>query len=233
MNPDHSRSITARILKRIRVHGRGWIFGPGEFVDLASRSTVRQALSRLTADGLIRRLAEGIYDYPRVHKRLGILAPNPDDVAAALAAKTSSRIQVSGARAANLLGLSDQVPAQLVYLTDGPPRRLKIAGQTIQLKHATASKFPAAGTQAGLALQAIRAVGPNTDKGLVVQKLSRALSSDDKLQLQKLLKHAPGWSHEIIKRLGRDEWTHGQRERQQIAKPSSAKPRPPRTFRQA
>ena len=158
-------------------------------------------LWRLTQDGTIRRLAQGIYDYPRVHKKLGTLAPNPDDVAAVLAAKTGSRVQVSGARAANLLGLTDQVPAQLVYLTDGPARRVKIGGQTIQLKPARPSRFPGAGTPAGLALQAIRAVGPNANKDFLVQRLSRVLSTDDRTQLGKLIKYAPGWSHDIIRRL--------------------------------
>jgi hypothetical protein len=158
-------------------------------------------LSRFTRDQTIRRLTQGVYDYPRVHKKLGILAPNPDDVAAVLAAKTGSRVQVSGARAANLLGLTDQVPAQLVYLTDGPAYRVKIGEQTIRLKPARPSKFPGAGTQAGLAIQAIRAVGPNARKDFVVRQLSRALSAEDRLQLAKLIKHAPGWSHEIIRRL--------------------------------
>jgi len=196
-------STAAAILKRIRVHGRGWVFAPRDLIDLGTRRAVDRALSRLTRDKVIRRLALGIYDYPRVHKKLGILAPNPDDVAAVLAAKTGSRVQVSGARAANLLGLTDQVPAQLVYLTDGPPHRVRIGAQTIQLKHARPSKFPGAGTPAGLAIRAIRAVGPNADKDFVVRQLSRALNFDDKLQLVKLSRYAPGWSHEIIQRLKR------------------------------
>jgi hypothetical protein len=146
-------------------------------------------------------LTQGVYDYPRIHKKLGMLAPNPDDVAAVLAAKTGSRVQVSGARAANLLGLTDQVPAQLVYLTDGPPHRVKIGAQTIRLKPARPSKFPGAGTQAGLAIQAIRAVGSNASEDLVVRQLSRAMSADDRRQLAKLTKYAPGWSHKIIRRL--------------------------------
>ncbi len=194
-------SIAAAILKRIRVHGRGWVFTPRDFLDLGPRHPIDLALSRFTRDKTIRRLTQGVYDYPRVHKKLGILAPNPDDVAAVLAAKTGSRLQVSGARAANLLGLTDQVPAQLVYLTDGPPHRVKIGAQTIRLKPASPSKFPGAGTQAGLAIQAIRAVGPNTSKDFVVRQLYRALSIEDRRQLAKLIKHAPGWSHEIIRRL--------------------------------
>ena len=194
-------STAAAILKRIRVHGRGWVFEPRDMLELGTRHAVDLALSRLTRDKTIRRLAHGIYDYPRVHKRLGMLAPNPDEVAAVLAAKSGSRVQVSGARAANLLSLTDQVPAQLVYLTDGPPHRVRVGGQTIQLKHARPSKFPGAGTRAGLALQAIRAVGPTANKDFVVRQLSRALSAKDRRQLAKLSKYAPGWSHEIIRRL--------------------------------
>jgi len=194
-------SVANSVLKRIRVHGRGWVFTPRDFLVLGTRRAVDRALARLTQNKTIRRLAQGLYDYPRVHKKLGILAPNPDDVAAVLAAKTGSRVQVSGARAANLLGLTDQVPAQLVYLTDGPPRRIKIGAQTIQLKPARPSRFPGAGTPAGLALQAIRAVGPNADKDKVVRQLSRALNARDRAQLVNLIKHAPAWSHEIIRQL--------------------------------
>ena len=194
-------STAAAILKRIRVHGRGWVFTPRDFLDLGTRHPIDLALSRFTRNETIRRLTQGVYDYPRVHKKLGILAPNPDDVAAVLAAKTGSRVQVSGARAANLLGLTDQVPAQLVYLTDGPPHRVNIGAQTIRLKPAIPSRFPGAGTQAGLAIQAIRAAGPHARKDFVVRQLSRALSPDDRLQLAKLSKYAPSWSHEIIRRL--------------------------------
>jgi len=194
-------SVVHSVLKRIRVHGRGWVFTPRDFLVLGTRRAVDRALARLTQDNTIRRLAQGIYDYPRVHKKLGILAPNPDDVAAVLAAKTVSRIQISGARAANLLGLTDQVPAQLVYLTDGPAHRVKIGAQTIVLKPARPSRFPGAGTTPGLALQAIRAVGPHANKDLVVRQLSRALSARDRAQLTRLIKYAPAWSHEIIRQL--------------------------------
>lgn len=191
------------IQKRLRAHGRGWVFTPFDFLDLGSRDAVDKTLSRLTHDHAIRRLAQGVYDHPRVHDRLGPLAPDPDKVAAALAKKTGSRVQVSGARAANLLGLSDQVPAQLVYLTDGRTRRVKIAGQSIQLKRAAPSKFPGVGTTAGLAIQAIRAVGPYADKDFVVRQLSQNLTPDDKQQLAKLRKDVPDWTRDIITRVAK------------------------------
>lgn len=195
-------STTAAVTKRIRVHGRGWTFTPKDFPELGSREAIHQTLSRLTRDNVIRRIARGVYDYPRVHKQLGVLAPRPDDVAAAVAAKTGTRIQVSGARAANLLGLTDQVPAQIVYLTDGRERRLKVGSQTIHFKRVAPSKLSGAGTRAGLALQALRAIGPQAAHDqAVVARLANALDMADRRQLRKLGRYAPGWAQSIIRRV--------------------------------
>src|SRR4051812_18476263 len=108
-------SSTKKVLNRIRGHGRGWVFTPSDFADLGSPDAISQSLSRLERDQLIRRVARGVYDYPQRHPQLGLLSPNPDQVARAIAASTGSRLQASGSRAVNLLGLSTQVPAQLVY----------------------------------------------------------------------------------------------------------------------
>src|ERR1700683_2332166 len=198
---NNGKSTSNSILRRIRGHGRGWIFTTSEFLELGAESALKKTLSRLCRDGTIRRLTRGVYDYPRVHSKLGVLSPNPDDVAAALAASTGSRLQISGGRAANLFGLTTQVPAQLVYLTDGPPRRVRVAGQTIQLRNARPSKFPGTGTPAGLAIQAMRAVGPKVDRDFLLRQLSKGLSPSDKSQLIKLRKHAPRWAQEIIRQL--------------------------------
>jgi len=196
-----AKSTAGMIIRRIRGHGRGWIFAPSDFLDLGSDNAVRRALSRISRLGMIRRLAHGVYDYPRLHKKLGLLSPNPDDVAAVLAAGTGSRIQVSGARAANLMGLTTQVPAQLVYLTDGKPRRVKIGGQTIQLRNARPSRLPGAGTRAGLAIQAMRAVGPEIDRELLIRQLSRVLTPKDKYQLRKFRKFVPRWAQKVIRQM--------------------------------
>jgi len=142
-----------------------------------------------------------VYDYPRTHRSLGLLSPNPDHVAMAIAASTGNRLQASGARAANLLGLTTQVPAQLIYLTDGRPRKVKIGTQVLQLKHTMASKMPGAGSKAGLALQAIRAVGPKADVDLLYGQLSTKLSNEEQNDLIKLRKFAPSWSQHLIERL--------------------------------
>src|SRR3982751_6857696 len=104
-------SIVVRIFDRVKRKGRGAVWSPADFLDLGSRDSIDQSLSRLVRRGQLRRIARGVYAYPVLSPRLGALTPPPDDVAAALAKAKGGRIQVSGARAANELGLSTQVPA--------------------------------------------------------------------------------------------------------------------------
>src|SRR5258708_24009573 len=116
-------SVPNRIMKRARAGGRGGVVTPRDFLDVAARAAVDQALSRLAKGGKLRRLARGLYDFPKVHPKLGPLSPAADDVAQALARETGSQAQIAGARAANALRRSTQAPAQSIYLTDGPSPR--------------------------------------------------------------------------------------------------------------
>ena len=152
-------SSVNQILRRVRAHGRGSVFTPADFLDLGSRAAVDQALSRLTKDGRLRRLARGLYDYPQVHSQLGPLAPTPDAVAKAFARETGSSLQVTGAQAANALGLSTQVPARSVYLTDGPSRRIVLGKRVVDVRHASPKHLVAAGSMAGTVVQALRHLG--------------------------------------------------------------------------
>src|ERR1700722_13944867 len=115
-----TQSIDSRILARINGHGRGSVFVPGDFLDLGSREAIDVALHRLARKGTIRRLARGVYDFPKQHPVLSLLSPSADAVARALAGRDRTRFQPSGAYAANILGLSERVPAKAVFLTDGP-----------------------------------------------------------------------------------------------------------------
>ncbi len=108
-------------ISRIHGHGEGWCFTPKEFWDLGKAEAVRVGLFRLVRKKMIRRLASGLFDYPRKDTQLGILSPSSDAAARALSSRDVIRIQLSGAYAANLLGLSEQLLARVVYLTDSPP----------------------------------------------------------------------------------------------------------------
>jgi hypothetical protein len=94
--------------------------------DLGSRTAVASALMRYEANGQIRQFLRGLYDWPRQHPLLGVLWPDVAMVAQALERKDGLRLQPAGAYAANMLGLSEQVPAQVVYQTDGPWREVAI-----------------------------------------------------------------------------------------------------------
>ncbi len=196
---------TDRILARIRRKGRGWIFTPKDFVDLGSRAAVDQALLRLTRDGSdglrIRRLARGLYDYPRRHPVLGILSPDPDAVAQALTRSTGSRLLPSTSKAANMLGLSTQVPAQNIYVTDGRSKMVKIGNQVIRLKHATSSKMALADSPSASVIQALRSVGRKKVNNDQVKQIARAVPKRGKRDLARLSPAAPDWTRPIIKKI--------------------------------
>ncbi|WP_111850484.1 DUF6088 family protein (plasmid) [Agrobacterium tumefaciens] len=179
-------------MKRVRASGRGSVFTPSDFLSVAVRSSVDQALSRLVKGGQLRRLARGLYDYPKLHPKLGALSPAPDDVAQALARETGSRVQIAGARAANALGLSTQVPAQSTYLTDGPSRRVVLGKRVVDLRHASPKHLIAPGSPAGTVVQALRHVGP-VRAADVAQIAARRLSPSDKKTLASTAVQAPAW----------------------------------------
>ncbi len=136
-NQKKSNSIDHQILNAITALGHGAVFVPTDFLSLGSRQTVDIVLHRLVRKGTIRRLARGIYDFPKEHPKLGKLQPSPEKIAEALVGRDCTRIQPTGAYAANILGLSEQVPAKVVFLTDGPSRTVKIGTTTIQLRRTT------------------------------------------------------------------------------------------------
>jgi hypothetical protein len=187
-----SASVPDRVMKRVRASGRGSVFTPSDFLTVAPRSSVDQALSRLVKAGQLRRLARGLYDFPKVHPRLGALSPAPDDVAQALARETGSQVQIAGARAANALGLSTQVPAQSTYLTDGPSRRVVLGKRVVDLRHASPKHLIAPGSPAGTVVQALRHVGAIRAAD-VAQVAARRLSANDKKTLASTAVQAPAW----------------------------------------
>jgi hypothetical protein len=160
------------------------------------------ALTRLTRKGVIRQLARGLYDFPIDHPTLGRIAPSADAIAKALAARDAVRLQPAGAYAANMLGLSDQVPTRVVFLTDGPSRRVQLGQREIVLQRTTPRNMATAGRISGTVIQAVRHLGQRSVDDRVISILSRQLSDADKAQLLNDLKYAPAWIAAIFRRLG-------------------------------
>lgn len=189
--------VAQRLRNRIIGKGRGYVFTPSDFLDLGARTAVDQALSRLSAQGTIRRLSQGLYDYPKSSSSLGLLSPSLDAIAEALARKDNHVLQVSPARAANMLGLTTQVPAKTVYFTDGPSRTRRIGRQTIQMKHASRKRLAGAGQLSGAVFQALRYVGRDGVDDQIIDKLRNALSPKDRKDLLKYSLTVPEWMRPI------------------------------------
>lgn len=200
MNTTHS--VADKILASLRGRGRGCVFNGADFRDLASRSALDKALSRLAEQGVIRRLAYGLYHFPRINPKLGgALNPLADAVAQAVAKKTDSRVIPSGALAANVLGVSTQVPAKAIYLTDGPSRHIRYGSQTIIFKHATPRTMVVSGRTSAVIFHALRYTGREGVTDSIVRKIGRELSARDKQILKKDMRHAIAWMRPILSRI--------------------------------
>lgn len=197
----HLNSIDNRILSRITKKGRGCVFTPTDFLDLGSRNAVDHALSRSARAGTIRKLTRGLYDYPRNHPSLGILPPSTDDIAKAIQGRDATRLQPSGAQAANMLGISEQVPAKSIFLTDGRSRQVKLDKRVIILKKTTPRQMATAGRISGIVIQALHWVGRRYVDDKTIAILRRRLPAAAKRQLLKDIAYAPAWIGEIMRRI--------------------------------
>jgi len=194
-------SVAVKLKKRILSKGKGFVFTKSHFLGIGSRVTVAKALERIADAGEIRRLARGLYDYPEKHPVLGCLPPNYERIAQALAGRDSLRIQPSGAYAANLLGLTDQVPAKIVFLTDGANKIVRVNNQQIILKRTTPKNMATAGKISGLVIQALRYLGMKNVDNKVIEILKKKLKTEDKQCLIRDLRYAPAWIGGILREL--------------------------------
>jgi len=197
----HAQSIDNRVRSRIYGSRVGAVFTPSDFFDLGSRRAIDLALHRLVKREILRRLARGLYEHPREHAEMGILSPDINKVARALAGKNRLRLQPAGAYAANLLGLSEQVPAKAVFLTDGPSRTVKIGRQEIQLRRTTPRNVAAAGRLSGLLMQAFRHLGKEHITRERLDHLKRTVPTAERRRLLKDLRLAPAWMHPLLREL--------------------------------
>jgi hypothetical protein len=177
------------------------VFTPAHLADLGSRNAVASALKRFKADGMIRQLARGLYDYPVHDPVLGTVTPSADAIARALVVRDAIRLQPSGAYAANVLGLSEQVPSRIVFLTDGPARKVKIGKREILLLHTTPRNMAAAGRKSGILIQAVRHLGRKQMDARVLATLRRQITARDRPVILRDLRHAPAWVADLLRPL--------------------------------
>ncbi len=196
--------IEKSIISRIYGRGKGSVCGSSDFLDLGSRGAVDLSLSRLVKKGILRRLARGVYVYPEKNRLLGELSPRPEEVAKALARRGAQKLLPSGAFAANLLGLTEQVPAKVEYLTDGPSRTAMIRNLPVVLKQSTPARLATAGRVSGTVAQALRFLRKEQVDDSVVARLRERLSAGDKEQLIRDIPLVPAWVGAVFRKVASD-----------------------------
>lgn len=194
------QSIDNKLVSRIYGNQRGWAFSKNDFLDLGSDAAIRKALSRLEAKGTIRRVLRGVYDYPRISTLLNqSMGPDLDELASALARKSGWRIQPSENTALNLLGLSTQVPAQSVYLSDGSSKSYEIGKRQLVFKKRALKESGFKYRESELVVQALKALGQERIDSKVRQKLSKQWTPQLWRKIVRDTKTAPAWVHGIIR----------------------------------
>lgn len=195
-------NLPKTIERRLKKHGRGYAFTRKDLLDLAGSATLGRVLSRLVEDGTVRRIDRGLFDYPRINDSLGgELSPDIDQVAEALARKFRWTIVPQGALAANRLGLSQQVPAHYIYLSDGPTRSARVGNRVIRFQHARPKDLRVESVVSSTVIQALRHLGRDNVTPETIEHLKRTLRPQDRRQLVEDTKYGTDWIHEIAKRI--------------------------------
>jgi len=193
-----NESIEIQILEKVKKAKRGALFFNENFITLGNADTVRKALERLVKAGDLLRIATGIYVRPEIDPVIGAVTPGIDAIAKAIAKRDKARIVPTGVYALNRLGLSTQVPLNVVYLTDGAARKIKIGKRAITFKRTTPKNLAAIGEISKLAIQALRAIGKDKVSPEEIEKIQQLLKNEKGTHLQHDYRLAPEWIRKIM-----------------------------------
>ena len=196
-----SQSIENKVLEYLKNKQKGKIYFSIDFAILGSSESIRKSLSNLVKREVLIRLTQGIYLHPKVDKELGVLYPSIDDVCRAIAKRDKARIEPTGIYALNSLGLSTQIPVNVVYLTDGIPRKIKYGSRTIKFKKTAPKNLAIKGKVSSLAIAALKQLGKENITQEVKIQLSKALKKEPIENILHDAKLAPEWISKLILQL--------------------------------
>lgn len=206
-----SLNLKPQIIGRLARHQPSQVWTPMDFLDLGPRDAVDKALQRLATSGTLRRIDWGLYDQPRVNALTGKPSgPDYRSVIDAVSRRDQVRILIDGITAANDLGLTDAVPAQVIVHTDGRLRPLQLGKLSIQFLATAPSKLYWAGRPGMRVIQALHWLRDSLaqDRDMITTRLLRLLrSSDQGAQLRDDLRQGlptlPGWMQDFLRDLFR------------------------------
>ncbi len=194
-----TNTVENRILAAIKSTKKGTVFFPESFVEIANAKAISKALQRLVATGVLVRIATGMYARPKKSKIVGQVLPGTEEIAHAIALRDNARIVPTGVYALNALGLSTQVPLNIVYLTDGSPRFVKVGNRTIKFKKTTPKNLSAKSPLCSLAIQALREIGKNQVSPDDIKRILTLLKKEKQEYIRHDLMLAPEWIRQIMR----------------------------------
>ena len=191
-------SIESKVLKKVKSTRKGVLIFPEDFQTFGSSEAIRLALHRLEKENIIARVAQGIYVRPQISKYIGAVMPTAEEIAISIAKRDHCKIVPTGGYALNALGLSTQVPMNVVFLTDGSPRIIKIGKRTIKFKKTSPKNLLAKGNISKLVIQALREIGINRQTESEEAKIIELLKKEKQDILIHDIKLAPVWIQKIM-----------------------------------
>lgn len=190
-----------QIQTKISKSSFGEIFFLNDFVKYGSSENIRKVLSRLEEDGVVIRLAQGIYLKPKKDPLLGVIYPTTEEIAKQIAQRDKARIAPTGIMALFLLGLTTQIPLKAVYLTDGSQREIKIGKRSIKLKKTVPRSFAIKDGLLHLIVQAFKEIGQSGVTEDFLEKITSSIHRLESKVIDTQLRFAPVWIQKIIANL--------------------------------
>jgi Family of unknown function (DUF6088) len=191
-------SIERQVLAKIKRSPRGTLYFADSFAVLGNPKSINKALERLVHDDELRRVAFGIYARPVMDAVIGQVLPSIEEIALAIAKRDKARIVPDGNYAMYKLGLTSQVPLNIVYYTDASARKIQIGNQTLTFKKASSKNLSFSGEISKLAILALRVIGTDLVTEAEVLQIRNLLQKEEPKHLQHDLQLAPAWIRALI-----------------------------------
>jgi hypothetical protein len=188
---DMNESISSQIENKIKRSKPGQIILPSDFKDLGTSTAIRKTLSRLVDQKVLVRMGQGVYVIPIHDKFFGEVLPSMEEIAASLAEKEHVKIMPTGQYALNKIGLSNQVPMKLVFLTNGTKKNITIGKSSIVFQPTTTKKLAMMGSISSLLFLGLEELDLNRLTESEIEKIINLLKKEDQNNLKHDLKLAP------------------------------------------
>jgi Family of unknown function (DUF6088) len=186
-----SQSVDSKLIGYLKYRPKGKIYFLDDFILIANADSIRKSLSGLEKKGILVRLTQGIYLYPKIDPEFGVLYPSVDDVCRAIAKRDKARIEPTGVFALHSLGLSNQIP-------NGIPRKIKYRNRTIKFKKTAPKNLSMKGKISRLVVAALKEIGKDNITQYIQTQLGNVLKTESIENINHDARLAPAWISKIM-----------------------------------